>query len=39
MEDIEKIKKEISNMKGNFLNLIFDRDYLIELVGLYHGIT
>ena len=39
MEDTKKIQKEISNIKGNFLNLISDRDYLIELVFLFHGLT
>ena len=39
MEDIEKIQKEIFDIKGNLLNLISDRDYLIELVGLYHGLN
>ena len=39
MEDIEKIHKEISDIKGNILNFLSDRDYLIEIVGLYHGLT
>ena len=39
MEDIDKIQKAIFDIKGNLLNLLFDRDYLIELVGLYHGLT
>ena len=39
MEDIEKIQKSISNTKGNFLNLLSDRDYLTEFVGLYNGLT
>ena len=39
MEDIENIQKELSNIKGNILNLISDRDYLIDIVGLYHGLT
>ena len=38
MEVIEKIQKEISNIKWNLLNFLSDRDYLIELVGLYHGL-
>ena len=39
MEDIEKIQKAISNIKGKFLNVLSNRDYLIELVRLYHGLT
>ena len=39
LEDIEKIQKEISDIKGNLLKLLSDRYYLIEIVGLYHGIT
>ena len=39
MEDIEKIQKAISNIKGNFFNVLSNRDYLIELVHLYHGLT
>ena len=39
MEDMKKIQKAISNIKGNILNLLSDRDYSIELVGLYHGLT
>ena len=39
MEDIENIQKAISNTKGNILNFLSDRDYLIELVGFYHGLT
>ena len=39
MEDIKKIQKEISDIKGNLLKLLSDRYYLIEIVGLYHGLT
>ena len=39
MEDIEKIQKAISDIKGNILNLLSGRDYLIELVHLYCGLT
>ena len=39
MDSIEKIQKEISDIKGNILNLIYNRDYLIDIVGFYHGIT
>ena len=39
LEDIEKIQKEISDIKGNILKLISERDYLIDIVGLYHGLT
>ena len=31
MEDIEKIKKEIFDIKGNILNCLSDRDYLISM--------
>ena len=39
MEDIEKIQRGISNIKCSFLKFLYDRCYLINLVGLYHGIN
>ena len=39
MEDMEKIQKSISNTKGNILSFHSDRDYLLELIEMYHGMT
>ena len=32
IKDIKKIQKEISDIKGNILNVLSDIDYLIDLV-------
>ena len=39
MEDIEKIQKAIFDIKGNLLNFLSYRYYLIKIIGLYHGLT
>ena len=39
IEDMEKIQKAISNTKGNILSFLSDRDYLLELVEMYRGMT
>ena len=31
LEDMEKIQKELCNIKGNFMSFLFDRNHLIEL--------
>ena len=36
---MEKIHKAIPNTKGNILSLIYNRDYLLDLVDMYHGVT
>ena len=35
---MRKFKRKYPTSKV-ILNFLFDRDYLIELVGLYHGLT
>ena len=37
LEAMENIQKALSAIKGNFLQFIFSRDYLLELVEMYHG--
>ena len=37
MEDMEKFQKAMTNIKGNFLHLISDRDILLELVEFLYG--
>ena len=37
MVDLEKFQKSMTSTKGNFLQLLFDRDSLLELVGLLFG--
>ena len=39
MEEMEKIHKAIPNTKGNILSLIYNRDYLLDLVDMYHGVA
>ena len=36
MEDMEKFQKAMTSTKGNFLQLLSDRDSLLELVELLH---
>ena len=31
LEDIEKIQREMCNIEGNFISLIFDRNNLVEI--------
>ena len=37
MEDMDKFQKSITSTKGNFLQLISDKDSFLELVDLLHG--
>ena len=37
MEDIDKFRKAMRSTKGNFLQLLFDRDNLLDLVELLYG--
>ena len=37
MEDMDKFQKAMTNTKGNFLQLLFDNDNLLELVELLYG--
>ena len=37
MEDMEKFQKAMTITKGNFLQLLSDRDIFLELVELLHG--
>ena len=37
IEDIEKFQKAMTSTKGNFLQLLFDRDNLLELMELLYG--
>ena len=37
MEDMENFQKAMISTKGNFLQLLSDRDSLLELVELLHG--
>ena len=36
LEDMEKIQREMCNIKGNFMSLIFDRKNSIELIEWLH---
>ena len=36
LEDMEKIQREMCNIKGNFMSLIFDRKNFIELIEWLH---
>ena len=37
MEDMEKFQKAMTSTKGNFLQLLSDRDNLLECVELLYG--
>ena len=36
LEDMEKIQREICNIEGNFISLLFDRNNLVELNECLH---
>ena len=36
LEDMEKIQREMCNIKGNFMSLLFDRKNVIELIEWLH---
>ena len=37
MEDLEKFQKAVTSTKGNFLQLLYDRDNFLDVVELLHG--
>ena len=37
IENLEKVQKEMTNMKGNHFYFLYDRGHLLEILDMYHS--